>query len=291
MAKILIVEDDLELCTRIVEWLTFEQHTVEAVHDGREGSERLKFYTYELVILDWQLPNMTGLEICKKFRAGGGFTPILMLTGKGEVSDKEEGLDSGADDYLVKPFHMKELSARLRALMRRPSMPTGNVLKICCIRYFALAKPRSPERQVPKFRACARIKITPPKYRTPPGQQYRISSRLVPRVRKAPGFDVVSTFRYVISGSLAFVFIDSYQTRGTSRLPVTLNTLALYQSILRWFGGAPCRAPPVGLPPSHAQHSCQEIFANWLSLTTSSRFLGALPQRWKLVSLMIGFVI
>lgn len=135
MAKILIVEDDLELCTRIVEWLTFEQHTVEAVHDGREGSERLKFYTYELVILDWQLPNMTGLEICKKFRAAGGLTPLLMLTGKGEVSDKEEGLDSGADDYLVKPFHMKELAARLRALMRRPSMPTGNVLKI---RDFAL---------------------------------------------------------------------------------------------------------------------------------------------------------
>ena len=99
------------------------------------------------------------------------------------------------------------------------------------------------------------------------------------------------TFRYVIGGSLAFVFIDPYQTRDTSRLPVTLNTLALYQSILRWFGGAPCWAPPVGLPPSHAQHSCQEIFVNWLSLSTSCCFLGARPHRWKLVSFISGLVI
>lgn len=127
------------------------------------------------------------------------------------------------------------------------------------------------------------------------GHRLVSNSGFLPDLSRECGLPPVSmssfTFRYVIGGSLSFVFIDSYQTRDTPRLPVTLNTLALYQSILRWFGGAPCWAPPVGLPPSHAQHSCQEIFANWLSLRTSSRFLGALPQRWKLVSFITGFVI
>ena len=75
---------------------------------------------YDAVVLDWELPGMSGVEILKKFRGMKGTTPILMLTGKGQIQDKEEGLDSGADDYLTKPFSMKELSARLRALMRRP---------------------------------------------------------------------------------------------------------------------------------------------------------------------------
>jgi len=130
MAKILVVEDDLDLCSRVVEWLSFEQHTVEAVHDGREGSERLKFYSYELVILDWDLPNVPGIEICKRFRATGGLTPVLMLTGKSEIAEKEQGLDAGADDYLTKPFHMRELSARLRALLRRPTNVSDNILKV-----------------------------------------------------------------------------------------------------------------------------------------------------------------
>ncbi len=121
MAKILIVEDDRQLCDLIVDWLTGEGHVPEVVHKGAEGLERLRFYKYDLVILDWELPGLSGVEICREYRMIGGQAPVIMLTGKREVEEKEAGLDSGADDYLTKPFHFKELSARLRALLRRPA--------------------------------------------------------------------------------------------------------------------------------------------------------------------------
>jgi DNA-binding response OmpR family regulator len=128
MAKILIVEDDKPLCELIVDWLTGEKHTPDAVHKGNEGLDRLKFYSYDVVILDWELPGLSGPEVCKQFRDGGGRTPILMLTGKKEIEDKTTGLDAGADDYLTKPFHMLELSARLRALLRRSSSDASRTL-------------------------------------------------------------------------------------------------------------------------------------------------------------------
>jgi DNA-binding response OmpR family regulator len=121
MAKILIVEDDKQLSGLIVDWLTGEKHVPEPVYEGTDGLERLKFYKYDVVILDWELPGLSGPEICQQFRHDGGQTPILMLTGKKEIEDKTTGLDAGADDYLTKPFHMMELSARLRALLRRGS--------------------------------------------------------------------------------------------------------------------------------------------------------------------------
>lgn len=130
MAKLLFVEDDTDLSGRVNEWLCFEHHSVECVYDGVEATERLKFYQYELVILDWDLPKKTGIEVCKEYRSRGGLTPILMLTGKGTINDKEQGLDAGADDYLTKPFHLKELSARIRALLRRPASFTGTTLKV-----------------------------------------------------------------------------------------------------------------------------------------------------------------
>lgn len=133
MAKILLVEDDKDLCGRIQEWLCFERHSLEFVHDGAEAKERLKFYNYELVILDWDLPQLSGLEVCQDFRKQGGMTPILMLTGKEEIAAKEAGLDAGADDYLTKPFHLKELSARLRALLRRPSFVNTTLLTAGCL--------------------------------------------------------------------------------------------------------------------------------------------------------------
>jgi DNA-binding response OmpR family regulator len=130
MAKILLVEDDTDLSGRVQEWLSFEQHAVEAVFDGLEAGQRLRIYSYEVVILDWDLPKCTGIEVCKEFRSRGGSTPILMLTGKGSINEKETGLDAGADDYLTKPFHLKELSARIRALLRRPvASYTGATLK------------------------------------------------------------------------------------------------------------------------------------------------------------------
>lgn len=130
MAKILLVEDDTDLATMIAEWLSFEHHQVEMVHTGRDGMDRLRLCQYDAIILDWTLPEMTGLEICQSYRSSKGTSPIIMLTGKGSVSEKELGLDSGADDYLTKPFNMKELSARLRALIRRSAGGTSNVLKV-----------------------------------------------------------------------------------------------------------------------------------------------------------------
>jgi len=130
MAKILLVEDDEDLATTVSEWLGFEHHTVEFVRNGVDARERLRMCTYDIIILDWNLPDITGVEICKKFRSDQGVTPIIMLTGKSSIADREEGLDSGADDYLTKPFAMKELSARLRALLRRPALIRPDVLKV-----------------------------------------------------------------------------------------------------------------------------------------------------------------
>lgn len=119
MAKILVIEDDEELAAVVQDWLTDENHVVDLLTKGADGIERLENYHYDLLILDINLPDMTGIEVCKKFRDSGGTTPILMLTGRTAISDKEQGLDAGADDYLTKPFHPRELSARVRALMRR----------------------------------------------------------------------------------------------------------------------------------------------------------------------------
>jgi len=128
VAKILLVEDDLEMCEVVTDWLTDEHYTVDVVNTGNDAVERLRFDKYDVLIFDWQLPDLTGIEVCKRFRSKGGKTPVLMLTGKSEIVDKETGLDAGADDYLTKPFHPRELSARVRALLRRSGEIKQNVL-------------------------------------------------------------------------------------------------------------------------------------------------------------------
>jgi DNA-binding response OmpR family regulator len=128
MAKILVVDDDKALSGTVVKWLTFEHYTVELVDNGEDATEHLKFYKFDLIILDWNLPGKQGVDVCKEFRASGGITPILMLTGKDTVDDKEKGFDSGADDYLTKPFHLKELSLRVRALLRRSGTIKEDIL-------------------------------------------------------------------------------------------------------------------------------------------------------------------
>ena len=120
MSKILVVEDDPLAAETVVELLSSQNHTYEIAEDGAEALSRLKHYWYDLVILDWQLPGLSGLELCRSYRAAGGKTPILMLTGKIDIEQKERGLDSGADDYLTKPYSVRELAARVRALLRRP---------------------------------------------------------------------------------------------------------------------------------------------------------------------------
>jgi len=128
MPKILLAEDDPELAGVVKDWLTREFHVVEWVADGNEALESLRFYEYDVLILDWAMPGITGVEIAKKFRAQGGTTPILMLTGKTMIREKEEGFDAGADDYLTKPFDPRELSARLKALLRRPKGVLSNAI-------------------------------------------------------------------------------------------------------------------------------------------------------------------
>jgi two-component system response regulator MprA len=129
MAKILVVEDEQDLSGPIQDWLTREQHLVELADNGTEALDKLSVYKFDLIILDLMIPGINGMEVCKRYRAHGGATPILMLTAKAAVEEKEAGLDAGADDYLTKPFHLKELSARVRALLRRHTQSSGSELK------------------------------------------------------------------------------------------------------------------------------------------------------------------
>lgn len=130
MAKILVVEDDQELGPRLQQWLKFEKYTVELVQDGAEAMDLLAQFEFDLIVLDLGLPGLSGLTVLKQFRGRGGSTPVLILTGKGAVQEKEQGLDAGGDDYLTKPFDIRELSARIRALLRRAPKFTGSILKI-----------------------------------------------------------------------------------------------------------------------------------------------------------------
>jgi two-component system, OmpR family, response regulator TctD len=130
MAKILLVEDNPQLATSLIDGLRSQGNSVEHIVDGTEALYRLEFYHFDLAILDWNLPGLSGLEICKQYRKKGGNTPILMLTGKDQVSEKEYAFDSGADDYLTKPFAFRELSARIRALLRRPPSVLSNILQV-----------------------------------------------------------------------------------------------------------------------------------------------------------------
>lgn len=120
MPKVLLAEDDVSLGETILEWLEGESYFVDWEKDGQSALEYLLSFQYDAVILDWQLPGLEGPEICKQYRSKGGRSPILFLTSKGSIDDKEVGFDAGADDYLPKPFQLKELSMRLRALLRRP---------------------------------------------------------------------------------------------------------------------------------------------------------------------------
>jgi DNA-binding response OmpR family regulator len=130
MAKILLIDDDKDLADVISAWLTSESHQVEMVHSGNLALERLRLCQYDVVLLDWQLPELSGIEILRAYRDEKGMTPVIMLTGKKAVEDKASGLDVGADDYLTKPFHMMELSARIRAVLRRTTGANSNILKV-----------------------------------------------------------------------------------------------------------------------------------------------------------------
>ena len=119
--RTLLVDDEIELTDPLSRVLTREGYGVDVAYDGAVGSQMAVQGSYNLLILDWMLPFKTGLEICQQLRRTGQTTPVLFLTAKDTVDDRVQGLDAGADDYLVKPFELRELLARVRALLRRSS--------------------------------------------------------------------------------------------------------------------------------------------------------------------------
>ena len=117
--RILLIEDDRKLCETLQFQLEKEHHQVDVCHDGRDGLDLFLQDAYDLVLLDRMLPTMNGLLVLQKARKQGVLTPVILITALGELYDRVEGLDNGADDYLVKPFAFEELSARIRSLGRR----------------------------------------------------------------------------------------------------------------------------------------------------------------------------
>lgn len=120
MSKILLVEDDTEMCGWLEDWFKQENFVFESANCGEDALQLMEQFEFDVIILDWGLPDISGIEVCRRYRSKGGDAPVLFLTGKGDIDDKEQGLDSGADDYLTKPFDVRELAARVRSLLRRP---------------------------------------------------------------------------------------------------------------------------------------------------------------------------
>lgn len=126
--RLLLAEDEKELSNALVAVLKHNNYSVDAVYNGQDALDYLEEGNYDGAILDIMMPKMDGITVLKKIRAQGNAIPIILLTAKSEIDDRVEGLDSGADDYLTKPFAMKELLARIRSMTRRQSDTTDTVL-------------------------------------------------------------------------------------------------------------------------------------------------------------------
>ena len=126
--RILVVDDEPALRSSLERALGLDRYEVELAGDGTEALDRLALAPVDAVVLDVSMPGIDGLEVCRRLRAAGDRTPVLMLTARDAIDDRVEGLDAGADDYLVKPFALRELQARLRALLRRTEEPGGPAL-------------------------------------------------------------------------------------------------------------------------------------------------------------------
>jgi DNA-binding response OmpR family regulator len=120
--RVLVAEDDENLGHVLARGLREQGYVVDVVPDGETAASYLRFYHYEVAVLDWRMPRLSGLDLVRRLRRGGTPTPVLMLTARDTPADRIAGLDAGADDYLVKPFDFGELLARLRALQRRPAV-------------------------------------------------------------------------------------------------------------------------------------------------------------------------
>ncbi len=127
--RILIIEDEYELCESMAEGLRVDGYEVDTCQNGEEGLDILFSEEYDLILLDLNLPGMDGMDILKEFRKENQETPVLILSARIALSDKVQGLDEGANDYLTKPFHFEELEARIRSLTRRKFVQKNTILK------------------------------------------------------------------------------------------------------------------------------------------------------------------
>lgn len=121
MTRILVVDDDPDVLELLADALAIENFEVHAVLNGDAAMVEIASHEFDLLVLDWLLPTVSGLDLCKHYRKVGGRSPVLILTGKANVKDKVSGLAGGADDYVTKPFQVEELLARIKALLRRSS--------------------------------------------------------------------------------------------------------------------------------------------------------------------------
>jgi two-component system response regulator MprA len=125
--RVLVVDDEPALRSAVQRALALERYDVALAEDGREALDRLAAEELDAVVLDIAMPHVDGLEVCRRMRQAGDRTPVLMLTARDAIDDRVAGLDAGADDYLVKPFALRELQARLRALLRRVDGPADEL--------------------------------------------------------------------------------------------------------------------------------------------------------------------
>ncbi|MBP0018179.1 MAG: response regulator transcription factor [Cyanobacteria bacterium SBLK] len=150
--RILVVEDEAKLAQFIELELKYEGYEVMVANDGLSGLSTARESQPDLIILDWMLPGISGVEICQRLRSTGDKVPVILLTAKDEVGDRVKGLDAGADDYMIKPFSIEELLARVRAALRRTQEQETNVLQ------FSDLKLNRSSREV--FRGTRRIELT-----------------------------------------------------------------------------------------------------------------------------------
>jgi DNA-binding response OmpR family regulator len=158
--KILLLEDDARLANEIIQYFTTKGFVCDVAYDGRLLLKQLKQTTYDIYILDINVPVLNGLEVCRQIREEDKKTPILMLTAFGDVSDKVEALQLGADDYMVKPFHFDELYARINALLRRSGRPQNEEEELIAVEDLVINSS-----QMIVERAGSRIELTPKEFK------------------------------------------------------------------------------------------------------------------------------